>query len=248
MNSTRKFGTFALAVLVLVLTAGCMKFEMNLEVSSHDTVSGEVTFALSKSLAELGQENGNGADLPATDDLFGGEVNAEVIPFDDGKFVGNTYKLDDVPLEKFETTNDLSQLSIVREGDYLVVRGLLDLTGGDPESFKDAMENPFTSALLEGISVRVAITLPGIIESSSGEIDGNTVVWEGSVGESLDISAKSKAPRPGSIDWLLVGAGALLVFAVAALVVIVRGKAKANEAAVADGRAEKIIDAGTDGL
>ena len=147
----------------------------------------------------------------------------------------------------------MSQLSIVREGDYLVVKGQLDLTGGDPDSFKEAMDNPFTSALLEGISVRVAITLPGTIESSSGEINGNTVVWEGTMGESLDISAKSKAPLPGSIDWLLVGGGAVLLFAVAALVVIVRGKAKVkkakiDETAVAGDRTEKIIEAGPDGL
>jgi acyl-CoA dehydrogenase len=31
--------------------------------------------------------------------------------------------------------------SIVRDGDYLVVSGLLDMTGGDPDSIKEAMEN-----------------------------------------------------------------------------------------------------------
>lgn len=232
MNSTRKIGALALAMIVLVLTAGCMKLDMNLEVSSQDTVSGDVTFAISKSLAEMGQENGGDAGVPATDNLFGGDVNAEVTPFDDGKFVGSTYKLDAVPLENFATTNDSSQLSIVRDGEYLVVSGLLDMTGGDPDSIKEAMENPFTSALFEGTSIRVAITLPGTIESASGEIDGNTVVWEGTMGDSLDISAKAKAPLPGSVDWMLVGGIAVLLLAVAAIVFIGRRKNKGKKSKV----------------
>jgi hypothetical protein len=231
MNSSRKIGALALAMIVLVLTAGCMKLDMTLEVSNQDTVSGNVTFAISKSLAEMGEENGGEAGVPATDNLFGGDVNAEVTPFDDGKFVGSTYKLDAVPLENFATTNDSSQLSIVRDGDYLVVSGLLDMTGGDPDSIKEAMENPFTSALFEGTSIRVAITLPGTIESASGEIDGNTVVWEGTMGDSLDISAKAKSPVPGSIDWMLVGGGAVLLLAIAAIVLIGRNKAKGKKAA-----------------
>jgi hypothetical protein len=233
MNSTRKIGALALAMIVLVLTAGCMKLDMTLEVSNQDTVSGNVTFAISKSLAEMGQENGGEAGVPATDNLFGGDVNAEVTPFDDGKFVGSTYKLDAVPLENFATTNDSSQLSIVRDGDYLVVSGLLDMTGGDPDSIKEAMENPFTSALFDGTSIRVAITLPGTIESASGEIDGNTVVWEGTMGDSLDISAKARAPL-GGIDWILIGGIAVLLMAVAAIVFIGRGKAKAKKESAKD--------------
>jgi hypothetical protein len=238
MNTNRKIGAVMLAVLVLVLTAGCMKLDMNLEVSSQDTVSGDVTFAISKSLAEMGQENGGEAGVPATDNLFGGEVNAEVTPFDDGKFVGSTYKLDAVPLENFATSNDSSQLSIVREGDYLVVSGLLDMTGGDPDSIKEAMENPFTSALFEGTSIRVAITLPGTIEETTGVVEGNTVVWEGTMGGSLDISAKAKAPLPGSIDWMLVGGVAAALLAVAAIVFIGRGRAKAKKDSAKDADAQ----------
>lgn len=238
MNTNRKIGAVMLAMLVLVLTAGCMKLDMNLEVSSQDTVSGDVTFAISKSLAEMGQENGGEAGVPATDNLFGGEVNAEVTPFDDGKFVGSTYKLDAVPLENFATSNDSSQLSIVREGDYLVVSGLLDMTGGDPDSIKEAMENPFTSALFEGTSIRVAITLPGTIEETTGVVEGNTVVWEGTMGDSLDISAKAKAPLPGSIDWMLVGGVAAALLAVAAIVFIGRGRAKAKKDSAKDADAQ----------
>jgi len=253
MNSTRKIGALALAMIVLVLTAGCMKLDMNLEVSSQDTVSGDVTFAISKSLAEMGQENGGEAGVPATDNLFGGDVNAEVTPFDDGKFVGSTYKLDAVPLENFATTNDSSQLSIVRDGDYLVVSGLLDMTGGDPDSIKEAMENPLTSALFDGTSIRVAITLPGTIESASGEIDGNTVVWEGTMGDSLDISAKAKSPLPGSVDWMLVGGIAVLLLAVVAIVFIGRRKnkgkkSKVDPADVAGDAVAKTIEAVADGL
>lgn len=238
MNTNRKIGAVMLAMLVLVLTAGCMKLDMNLEVSSQDTVSGDVTFAISKSLAEMGQENGGDAGVPATDNLFGGDVNAQVTPFDDGKFVGSTYKLDAVPLENFATSNDSSQLSIVRDGDYLVVSGLLDMTGGDPDSIKEAMENPFTSALFEGTSIRVAITLPGTIEETSGVVEGNTVVWEGTMGDSLDISAKAKAPLPGSIDLVLIGVIAVLLIAVAAIVLIGRGKAKAKKASAKDSGAQ----------
>ena len=238
MNTNRKIGAVMLAMLVLVLTAGCMKLDMNLEVSSQDTVSGDITFAISKSLAEMGQENGGDAGVPATDNLFGGEVNAEVKPFDDGKFVGSTYKLDAVPLEKFATSNDSSQLSIVRDGDYLVVSGLLDMTGGDPDSIKEAMENPFTSALFEGTSIRVAITLPGTIEETTGVVEGNTVVWEGTMGDSLDISAKAKAPLPGSIDWMLIGGVAAALLAVAAIVFIGRGRAKAKKGSAKDSDAQ----------
>ena len=240
MNTNRKIGAVMLAMLVLVLTAGCMKLDMSLEVSSQDTVSGDVTFAISKSLAEMGQENGGDAGVPQTDNLFGGEVKAEVKPFDDGKFVGSTYKLDAVPLENFATTNDSSQLSIVREGDYLIVNGLLDMTGGDPDSIKEAMENPFTSAMFEGTSIRVAITLPGTIESTTGVVEGNTIVWEGTMGDSLDISAKAKAPLGGSFDLLLVAGGVAVLGAIIAAVLVISNKnSKRKKAEPADGSAEE---------
>jgi hypothetical protein len=108
------------------------------------------------------------------------------------------------------------------------------MTGGDPDSIKEAMENPFTSALFEGTSIRVAITLPGTIEETTGVVEGNTVVWEGTMGDSLDISAKAKAPLPGSIDWVLIGVIAVLLVAVAAIVLIGRGRAKAKKESAKD--------------
>ena len=81
----RIFASFAAMLSVMLLTTGCIKLNMNLDVAADDTVSGNIVFAISKELADLG-----GADsAPETDTLLPKSDAVNVTEFDDGKFVGS---------------------------------------------------------------------------------------------------------------------------------------------------------------
>jgi hypothetical protein len=227
LKLSRKLIAISMAGLIAMSTAGCIKLDMSLNVSSQDTVSGEVTMAVSKSLYEYAQKNGGDTStLPQTDNLLGSQTEATVKKFDDGKFMGNTYVIKDVPLEKFATA-DKEQLSITRDGDYILVSGKLDMSGGDPESVKQAMANPLTAAFFEGTEIKVAITLPGTIESTTGTQDGNTITWQGTMGDTLDIQAKARSPK-GGFDLLYVGGGALALAVIVGAVIFFRRKKPAE--------------------
>lgn len=219
-----------MSAAVLLMTTGCMKFDMNLDVSAQDTVSGTVTVGVSKALMQMAEQNGGDtSSLPQTDNLFSKETGATVKKFDDGVFVGNTYTIDAVSIEKFETTNKGSKMSITRDGDYIVVDGFLDLAGEDPESIKQAMENPFTSSLFDSMEFSVTMTLPGVIESTNGtrEGDSNKIVWTGTLGENLKMEAKTRSPK-SEVDLPLILGGVGVVIVIVAAVVLMRRKGSAS--------------------
>jgi hypothetical protein len=204
----------ALGSMALLL-AGCFKVNMDVEVSPENTVSGSAIIAVDESLIELsGQsadqlfEDMNMSDLPA---------GAQVEPYEEDGFIGQRITFDEVSLEDFRGENTLSggaagdELDIVRRGDEFLVSGSIDMSGQDftgteiPEEFMDNFE------------FRVSITFPGEVKSATGDIDGNTVTWEPTIGENTKVEAVASAiPSKSSplLMILLIAAGALVLGAV----------------------------------
>ena len=205
---------FALGAMALLL-AGCFKVNMDVEVSPENTVSGSAIIAVDESLIELsGQsadqlfEDMNLSDLPA---------GAQVEPYEEDGFIGQRITFEEVSLEDFRGENTLSggaagdQLDIVRRGDEFLVSGSLDMSGQEftgteiPQEFMDNFE------------FRVSITFPGEVKSATGDIDGNTVTWEPTIGENTRIEAVASAIPSESSPLLmivLIAAGALVLGAV----------------------------------
>lgn len=217
MNIKRLWRLVSVSLAVVLLTTGCIKLEMDLTVATDDTVSGTMVFAIAKSITDLAAEDAESSPTSSTQELFPTNPDVKSEPFDDGEYVGTTYTFDDLPLEELAPeVGDESALSIKRQGDNLVVSGLLDT--GSYEA--DLESNPLAASLTEGFadltSIKMSITLPGEIIQTNGEVDGQTITWTGSFGEKLELQAVAASPLAGPINWLLIIGLAVLALGLAA--------------------------------
>ena len=209
----RFFASIAAALLVVLATAGCMKLDMQLTVTSNDTVNGEVTMAFSKAVIEYAKANGGNTDALKSNGMFADQPGVTSKPYTDSEFEGTTYYVANIPLKKFASTNDSTTLKIARDGDNIVVTGVLDSSGGqsDLESLKT---NPLTKELFKNSSVRVSITLPGEIKQTNGVREGNKITWQGQLGDKLTFQAIAYSPQGISpLTLSIVGGGVILVAA-----------------------------------
>ena len=206
------------AAALAFLLAGCFRVDMDVEVSSDDTVSGTAVIAIDESLIELSGQSAD--DIFSDVDRSELPEGASVEAYSEDGFVGQQITFEDVPLEEFTSSDTFSgsglgdELRIVREGDEFVVTGALDMSG---DQFTDT-EIP--QQFLENFEFTISITFPGEVTSSTGEVDGNTVTWRPQVGENTRIEARASAIPSPSSPWLivlLVALGAFLLGAVAFL-------------------------------
>lgn len=233
-NLLRALKVTVASIAVMLLTTGCVKFNMDLEVKANDTVSGTIVFAVAKGLAELSDDSGTEGSAPETDTLLEGAENVKVEPFDDGDFVGSTYTFENVPLETFQPkVGEDSSFGIARDGDNIVVSGVLEMTS-DQSTQED---NPFGDAFLQGVlassDIKISITLPGEIKESNGTVDGQTISWKGTFGKNLEISAIAYAPKTNPV-FLIIGislAAGILVWFIVWSILRVRQKSSSSSPA-----------------
>jgi hypothetical protein len=195
----------SIAVLALALT-GCMKLDMELNLSADDTANGTMTFALDKQLLQL--TGGSFEDLTGGETPLPSGVNVSSSDYEDDEFVGRTYAFEDVPIEQMNDSTDKDSMRIRREGDAFVISGALDLT---TDALEGGAGGQLGQAALETAQVRIAISFPGPVQSATGEVDGNTVTWTPKVGERTELSAVGRAIGSGegnALPWIAV---ALLV-------------------------------------
>jgi hypothetical protein len=205
-------------VAITLLLAGCVKVNLDLEVSPDNTVSGTAILAVDQGLLEL---VGQSADqLFQEMDLSDLPEGAAVDPYEDDGFVGQQITFDDVALSEFSGGETLGgsgeELSITRVGDEFHVAGRLDMSSSE----FGAGQVP--EGLLDSFEFKISITFPGPVASATGEVDGNTVTWEPRIGQNTEIRAVASAiPSGGSPSLLivLVAAGALVLGAIVFLLV-----------------------------
>lgn len=238
----RRLATAITAAATLFLLTGCFTMKMDLEVSADDDVSGTMILAVDESFAEMADEDPD--SMFDTEDLPEG---AEVEPYtEDGK-VGQKVTFSGVPLEEWNSAmsdqdvagEDAGEdtFSLVHDGDRYVFEATMDMssaTGDDSsegsaddemlgEDFEESMEE-LMAMMLKDAEFTVAITFPGDVVETNGEVDGRTVTWD------LDLTAAEKqemnavAEEPGEVrkavesvtpdgvnTGLLVGIGALVL-------------------------------------
>ncbi|HET9673117.1 MAG TPA: hypothetical protein VFQ40_09770 [Actinomycetota bacterium] len=219
----RALGRWLAVTSLGLLLAGCVRVDMELEVSPENTVTGSAVLAVDDSLLELTGQSADelfrGIDTTTTDLPDG----ASVEPYDEDGFVGQRISFSQVPLAEFSQgglADTGEELSITREGDEFHVNGRLDMTS--PEF--GGGEVP--GQALESIEFRIAITFPGPVRSATGEVDGNTVTWTPRVGQRTEIRAVASAIPSGSplLTILLIVLGALVAAGTVVLVVSRRAR------------------------
>jgi hypothetical protein len=208
------FGTIAL------LLAGCVKVDMDLEISPDNTVSGQAILAVDQSVVEL---SGQSADELFRDlDLSDLPEGATVEPYEGDGFVGQQVNFDDVALSEFTGGETLGasgeELSITRVGDEFHVAGRLDMSGTEFSGGQVPQQ------LLDTMEFRIAITFPGPVESSTGSVDGNTVTWEPRIGQNTEIRAVASAIPSGGSPWLLIALVAAAALVLAAVLFLLVGR------------------------
>jgi hypothetical protein len=178
-----------------VLLAGCLKLDMALTISPDDTVDGEMVFAVNKELLELtGQSVDDLLDGTAVPDDVPGATQE---PYEDDRFVGTRVVFEDVALEDMQEGSDPDALSIERTGDTYEVSGVMDLTADDAELEGNPFEDQLTEAF-DTAELRIAITFPGEVLETNGQVDGTTVTWEPVFGERTELQAVASASGDGA--------------------------------------------------
>ena len=211
-------GLFAALVVVLV-TSGCMKLDTKLTVSSNDTISGTVTIAYANSALTQFDQTLLQTVLPNTDHLFKGPGLTES-NYADGNFTGKSYLFTSVPMDKLSSSgNDMVYLNFKRDGDNINVTGSLDTS-----SLKDAgilvnLNDAQVTELFKQSVIRIEITLPGTISYTNGKQTGNTITWTGQLGDNLSIGAVATS-KPDVVNWPLIGGIVTVLLALGAALVL----------------------------
>jgi hypothetical protein len=223
----------ASAAVGLLTLAGCMKLDMDLDLSEDDTVSGSMTVAFSDQLAET-----MGMDPQELWDQAGDQVAGDLPegssqePYADGEYTGTTVTFADMPLEELSGTGT-DEMSITRDGDEYVVQGTMDMTDdtGQMSSLPPGVADSF--------DVRIAVTFPGEVVETNGTVDGSTVEWRPAMGESTEIFARGEASEGlgGDFPWWIVGVVVGLAVIALVVVLVVRSNRRSGPAGPTDATA-----------
>jgi cobalamin biosynthesis Mg chelatase CobN len=237
----KRIGSVAAKVLALVamalLLSGCMKLNMALNVSSDNTVSGTMIFAVDKQLL---QATGQSFDQLVGENPIAspGEAGVTTSPYEDNKFVGQKVTFDAVPLAQFAEDQGSDTLKIVREGDQFKVSGVLDLSSASSDT-GDAQLDQILKEALKSADISIEMTFPGKVASSNGSVDGNSVTWNPKMGERTEINAVASAipSKSSSSPWVWIVVGGVIVVAaiVAGVLMGARGKKGGEPALAAEG-------------
>jgi hypothetical protein len=218
MTGSRKIMALLGAMLVLLL-AGCVRFQADLSVAEDDTLDGDIVVAVvsdhEPGSDDNARENAGKIEaqlLPALRGATG--VTAEVYEQDD--YLGTRFTLSDTPIEAL-AGGENGALSLTRSGDRFEFSGTLDFTPGD-EPAEDTGD-PADSG------IEVSISFPGDVLDHNGELSGNTVTWTTTLEGSVDMHATASAIPSGPPAWVFaVAGGAVLVVVVVIVLLVVRGR------------------------
>ena len=236
MSPTRTFQRVFLtffSLFILLSISGCVKFDLDLTVNNDSSVSGTMIFAISKSLNDLG--NQQSPESPANDLVDPESEGVTTEPYDDGDFVGQKITLDHVPFSQFSSGGESGDLTIVREGDLITLKGFLDL--GDDTTQKTTEEDlggvlgqALVNSIFSSADLKIRITFPAEVVSTTGSLseDKRTVTWKPKIGQDLDLTTTVKVP---TFNFILYGAsaGGILMLLGIVLWFINRNQKKSSE-------------------
>jgi hypothetical protein len=231
----RRLPAVVIALATVILVTGCVKLDVDLEVTKDDKVSGTYVVAIDRALLRL-----TGQDADQLYEQLKGQLDSSSVPegatvksekYDQGDFVGATITIDNLPIDELnqvsggtDQTNS-SDFSLTHEGDEFVFNATIDTsqTSQSDVSIPDQVKS--------NAEIRVKMTFPGEIVETNGTKDDTSVTWQPKLGETAQLSARAKdsggASGGGSSHtWLIVVAviaGLAVVLAVL-VALIARGQ------------------------
>jgi len=215
----KRSALIALTALVVLALSGCVRFQADLSVTPNDTVNGSIVVAV-----VVGEE----ADSRETAELQASEIESALLGevsgapgvertvYDQDGYLGSRFTFRDTPLSAFAGGGSEGSLTLTREGDEFVFSGQLDFTPDDTET--EITPDDDTS------NITVAISFPGEVIDTNGDVSGNTVRWESTYEARVDMEARASAISNGPPAWVLpvIGGAAALLALVAIIVVTAR--------------------------
>jgi hypothetical protein len=223
----------ALGLLVLVL-AGCVRFQADLTLTPENTVSGSVVVAvvLTDDTDETREGTIAAAEQIATGLLGDLATTPGVtsVEYEQDSYLGQRLDFQNVPLTAFSGTEP-GALHFERDGDEYVFSGAIDFSG----------ESTGGSGAEDDGNLTVKVTFPGTVTETDGTVEGTTVSWSTAVDQRLEMNARGAATAPGLPIPLIIGivAAVLLAAAVVVVILVLRGR---RQAAVAAGTAPATLD------
>jgi hypothetical protein len=194
MRTARRLTAAAiLGVVTLVSLAGCVKVDVALSVHD-DVVDGTMLIGADKRLADLSGQSRETVLASITQNAPSGPgVTSQ--RFEDTTYIGMRFTLTNVPIANLNQDRTGLVLTHDTDSGTYVVSGTLDLGALNPEGFA-------TAGLASSFDVRFAVTFPGSVTRHNGQLDGTTVTWVATPGQTLLVDAVAKDGDP--VPWLLV--------------------------------------------
>ncbi|MFD2794263.1 LppM family (lipo)protein [Promicromonospora vindobonensis] len=187
MIRSRLVAVATLAVLTLTLS-GCVRMGVEVELKPNDMAVSSVVLAVEdKYLDQTGQSPDAVIDTLTEGQGDPAEDAVRTEDFEQDGYTGTRYVYPKAKLGGVGARVGWP-IEVVRTGGDYVVSGTLDLT-------EESLGSRGGSSV-DNLSVTVDITFPGKVKDSNGTIDGNSVRWEPTVGEAVEISARGSAVAP----------------------------------------------------
>lgn len=236
----------AVAALVVVSLAGCVRMHTTTDVKSDNTVDQEIILAIDVvAFSELGE----GASEPPRPDDYLNDIPADVrdrvtvVDYKDGDYEGIRATFTNLTLDELDSgaldsgTEDIGaggDTTLVREGDEFVLTIFLDNATEEELSEEDEFGD-YSSYF----DVKVVYSFPGPITSyTAGTVEGNTITFTtaemyGTEDIVVRADATSASAFPVGLLIAIVVVGLLLIAGVIALVVFLVARSRPEDGAPA---------------
>lgn len=215
MKNYVKMLIFTLAAFLL---SGCVKLNIDLQVSTNDTVSGDAIIALSDALAGLADTNSE----TFGEGLYSEGDGIRQIAYSEGGFTGTQIFFQGVPLEIFsQNSSEDDFIKIVRDGDNLITTGNFNLADeGVNQDDAEVLGGDFIEEIFSSADISISISYPGEIIETNGNVEGNTITWSPEYGSKNEIRAVVKAPQtPPLLQYFVIGTIAITLFLISVFVI-----------------------------
>jgi hypothetical protein len=169
----------------------------NIEVHDDDTYSGSMIMAYSDdALAQAGMSP---SDIDAMlgsqlDSLDGGTAE----DYSEDGYTGKKVNFPSQPLSALAGSTGADSMTITREGDTYVMSGSMDLTTAAMGVTEEELQTG--GYALDAMDIQFIFTFPGPVESSNGDISGNSVTFRPEFGQINTFEAVASAEPGGFIQ------------------------------------------------
>ncbi len=223
----RRVAPVALLLAAAFALSGCFRLDIDARVGRDQTVQGSITAGIERDQLEqagiaVDEDDPSAAlsqvfNLEAFDSIEDSdEVDVQVDEFVDDEQVGVTMTFDDLTMRQFV---ELVVGSQAADGTSTEERYVFE-RDGDLYRFEvgpDEQEAAYAQQLGDQLDFRLALTFPGDIVDTDGEVDNRTVSWTSYEDVANGVSVTSVVPTGSSAtERIWTGAGLAIVLVVAA--------------------------------